>query len=192
MLSSIVLNDLYSLWKPAAAIVYHFCDFAQCKSDRAVVILQQFLRQILHDANPMQLSQLEQHCRTLNNPSLKDLSRIFSDVTRVNENAFLIIDALDEFSDRKTLIPILRILANAGIKVLVTSRHIPDIYDAFHKERNLEIQASRSDLENFVANSLRESDYYDTFSPNAGIVSTIVDQAGGMYDGSPHATLVII
>jgi len=130
----------------------------------------------------VQLSLLEQHRENLNNPSLKELSRTLSDVALIKANAYLVIDALDELGDRKTLLPILIELARTGIKVFVTSRDIPDIRDAFRTERNLEIQASRSDLENFVANSFQESDYYDSLSPNAAVVSAVVDQAGGMYE----------
>jgi hypothetical protein len=138
----------------------------------------------------MQLALLERYRENSNNPSLKELSRALSDVARVKLNAYLIIDALDEFDDRKALIPILRELGKAGIKIFVTSRDIPDIRDAFHTERNLEIQASRSDLENFVANSFQESDYYDS-SPNAAIVSAIVDQAAGMYEVPPVLLIII-
>jgi hypothetical protein len=181
LLSSIVLNNLYTLWKPpAATIVYHFCDFAGRKSERSVVILQQFLRQILQDANATQLSLLEERRESSDNPSVKELSQVFSDVARVKANTYIVVDALDECDDRKALIPILLEFAKAGIKVLATSRDIPDIRKYFRTERSIEIRARRSDLENFVANSFQECDYFDSFSPNATIVSTIVDQAGGM------------
>lgn len=170
-------------------MIYHFCDFVERKAEKTAVILQRFLQQILHEANPKQLALLERYRENSNNPSLKELSRALSDVALVKANAYLIIDALDEFDDRKALIPILRELGKAGIKIFVTSRDIPDIRDAFRTERNLEIQASRSDLENFVGNSFQESDYYDSFSPNAAIVSAIVDQAAGMCEFLPVVRL---
>lgn len=139
----------------------------------------------------MQLSLLERHRENANNPSLKELSKALLEIAQVKSNAYLIIDALDEFGDRKTLIPILRESVKAGIKVFVTSRDIPDIRDAFRTERNVEIQASRSDLEIFVANSFEESEYYDSLSPNAAIVTTVVDQAGGMYEVSTTCTFII-
>jgi hypothetical protein len=140
----------------------------------------------------MQLSLFEQYRKNSSNPSLQELSRMLSDIVRVNANAYLIIDALDEFSDRKALIPILRELAKDGIKVFVTSRDTPDIRDAFSAERNLDIQASRSDLENFVASSLRECDYFDALSQNAAMISAIVDQSGGMYEVPTTPTFMII
>jgi hypothetical protein len=152
--------------------------------EKTVVILQCFLRQILHEANPVQLSLLDQYHENLNSPSLKELSQILLEVAQVKANVFLIIDALDELGDHKALIPILCNLSDAGIKVFVTSRDIPDIQDALHTERNLEIQASHFDLENFVANSFQENDFYDSLDSNAAIVSAIVDQEGGMYEVS--------
>jgi hypothetical protein len=152
--------------------------------EKTVVILQGFLRQILHEANPVQLSLLDRRHEDLNSPSLKELSRILLEVAQVKAKSYLVIDALDELGDRKALIPILQELSNAGIKVFVTSRDIPDIQDAFHTKKSIEIQASRSDLENFVVNSFQENDYYGSLNAQAAIVSAIVDQAGGMYEVS--------
>lgn len=135
---------------------------------------------------------MDQRREDISNPSLKELSRTLSDVALVKANTYVIIDALDEFGDRKALMPILRQFAKAGIKVFVTSRDIPDIREAFCAERNLEIQASRSDLETFVENSFQESDYYDSLSPDTAIVSAIVDQAGGMYEVPPLVLFMII
>lgn len=112
---------------------------------------------------------------------MKELSQILLDVIRVKTDVYLVIDALDELHDRKIFIPILRDLAKAGIKVFVTSREIPDIQDAFHTERKIEIQASRADLENFVANSFQENDYCDSLKVDSVVISAIVDQSGGMY-----------
>jgi hypothetical protein len=182
LFSSIVLDNLNEVQRPTpASIIYHFCDFAERKVEKTVVILQRLLRQILHEANPAQLSLLERRRESSNNPSLKELSQLLSDVTQAKANVYLIIDALDELDDRKAFIPILRELARIGIKVFVTSRDIPDIRDAFRTQRNIEIQASRADLESFVANSFEDNDYCDSPNANSAIVSAIVDQAGGMY-----------
>ena len=158
--------------------------------------LQSSSRSFYDEADSKQLSLLEQRRENLNNPSLKDLSKTLLDVARIKANTYLVIDALDEFDGRKALIPILLELAKAGNKVFVTSRDVPDIRDVFRTERNLEIQASHSDLENFVESKLQESDYYESLSPNSGIVSAIVDQAGGVYEILPlyicdHVTDVI-
>ena len=176
--SSIVIENLLSVVQdlPESTVLYHFCDLAVRKS---IVVLQSFLRQVLHTGSRHQVSLLEQ-CKQSNTPSLKELSMTLSNTARLNKNTFIVVDALDEFEDRKSLMTILRGLAKAGIKVLVTSRDIPDIRDVFQTEKCLEIEAERSDLELYVGNRLTESDHYESLSPNAGIISTIIDQADGM------------
>ncbi len=177
--SSIVIETLVDL--PESTVLYHFCDLAVRKS---IVVLQSFLRQTLHKGSRYQVSLLEQCCKHSSTPSLRELSMTLSDTARLNKNTFIVVDALDELEDRKSLIPILRGLTKAGIKVLVTSRDIPDIRDAFQTEKRLEIEAERSDLEIYVGSRLTGSDHYESLNPNAGIVSAIVDPAGGMYDFS--------
>ena len=179
--SSIVIENLLSVVQdlPESTVLYHFCDLAVRKS---IIVLQSFLRQILHQGSRHQVSLLEQCCKHSTTPSLKELSMTLSDTARLNKNTFIVVDALDEFEDRKSLIPILQGLAKAeaGFKVLVTSRDIPDIRDAFQTEKCLEIEAERSDLELYVGSRLTESDHYESLNPNAGIISAIIDQAGGM------------
>ena len=177
--SSIIIENLLSIVQdlPESTVLYHFCDLAVRKS---IVVLQSFLRQILHAGSRHQVSLLERCCKQSNTPSLKELTTTLSDTARLNKNTFIVVDALDEFEDRKSLIPIVRRLTKAGIKVLVTSRDIPDIRDAFQTEKCLEIEAERSDLELYVGSRLTESDHYESLDPNAGIISAIIDQADGM------------
>ena len=174
--SSIVIENLLSIVQDLteSTVLYHFCDLAVRKS---IVVLQSFLRQILHEGNRHQVSLLERCCKHSNNPSLKELSTTLSDTARLNKNTFIVVDA---FEDRKSLIPILRGFTKAGIKVLVTSRDIPDIRDALQTEKCLQIEAERSDLELYVGSRLTESDHYESLNPNAGIISAIIDQADGM------------
>ena len=177
--SSLVIENLLSVVQdlPESTVLYHFCDLAVRKS---ILVLQSFLRQILHQGSRHQVSLLEQCCKHSSSPSLKELSMTLSDTAQLNKNTFIVVDALDEFEDRKSLIPILRGLTKVGFKVLVTSRDIPDIRDAFQTEKCVEIEAQRCDLELYVGSRLAESDHYDLLNPNAGIISAIIDQADGM------------
>lgn len=92
---------------------------------------------------------------------------------------FLVLDALDEFDDRKNLYPVLKQLVKAGWHVMATSRALPDISDAFRNYAQIEIEATKSDLETYVAQRLTESDF-DTISGNQSILRSIVDKADGM------------
>lgn len=112
---------------------------------------------------------------------MKILIKVFIEVSSLNPDTFLIVDALDELDNRKAIFPILRDAVKAGLRVFATSRGIPDIRDAFGKDCQIEIEASQSDLEDFIDSGLQESELYDTISAASGVISTIVDHSGGTY-----------
>ena len=128
-----------------------------------------------------QVSLLKERCQYSSSPpSLNELSRILSELVKIGMNTYLIFDALDEFEDRRTLIPILQRLSKDGVKALVTSRNVPDIRNSFETEKSIEVRASRHDLKIYVEGRLAESDHLSALSPSAGIIPIIIDQAGGM------------
>ena len=177
--SSIAIDDLHHAVQKVSGstVLYHFCDLVKRK---AATVLQSFLQQIAQNGSSSQLALLGQYCKDSNTPSLKELLRILTEVVELSYKTWLVIDGLDEFDDRKTLIPIIQRLSKAGVKVLVTSRNIPDIRDAFQSEKGFEVQVPRSELEVYVSNRLEESDLFDSLDPSSVMVSTIVDQADGM------------
>lgn len=69
-------------------------------------------------------------------------------------SAHIVIDALDECQDatrRQFLAKLRDLQAARDIRLLVTSRFIPNIEDAFREALRLEVQASREDVKRFVA-----------------------------------------
>jgi hypothetical protein len=90
-----------------------------------------------------------------------------------------VLDALDELEDLKLLLPLLDEFVTIGCRIFTTSRHLPDIADAFVAFEQVELQANRTDLKLFVENELQRSDFRD-ISSSSDIVHKIVDQAGGM------------
>ena len=158
-------------------MLYYFCDLAQRQT---ATVLRSILQQIVEKGSSNQLALLGQYCKDSDAPTLKELSRILAEVVQLSDNTWLVIDALDELDDRKTLIPIIQRLTKAGARVLVMSRNIPDIRDAFQSEKNLEVQVPRSELEVYVSIRFEESDHFESCDPNSIMVSAIVHQADGM------------
>jgi hypothetical protein len=91
---------------------------------------------------------------------------------------YLTLDAIDEFEYWENLYPFLRAAVKNGVKVFVTSRPIPDIEDAFVTDSQVEIKASRKDLQNYIESSLRESDVFNGISRVHNIVQAVVGRAG--------------
>ena len=104
---------------------------------------------------------------------------MFTNICSLHEQMYVVLDALDEFNDRRTLFPVLKEAVKSGVKMFATSRDLPDIRDALHNDRHVEIKANHEDLKIYVEDRLSDSD----FSGSAGtsrIVEVIVDHVGGM------------
>jgi hypothetical protein len=177
---SIVLRDLSEHQQTeGSCAIYHFCDFSDRSHQTAITVIQILLRQVLLQGNKAQLLTLQKAWEASSKPPrLQDLSQAFLNVCSLQETMYLILDAVDEFEDRKNLFPFLHAAVQAGLKVFVTSRSIPDIEDAFVGNGQIEIKASCKDLRKFVENSLRGSELCNSISSIHTIVEAVVDHAG--------------
>ncbi|KAJ2931455.1 hypothetical protein H1R20_g5590, partial [Candolleomyces eurysporus] len=178
-LSGVAFNNLQEEFGDDL-ILHHFCDFSERNQQTSIAVVKTLLHQVLNQANDDQIVKLRKH-REKSKTMLKlaTLSSILIDLCS-SHSTFLVVDALDEFDDRKTLYPVLKQLVQAGWHVMVTSRSLPDISDAFRSYPQIEIEAAKSDLETYVAHRLTESDF-DTISGNQSILASIVDKADGIF-----------
>ncbi|RXW25640.1 hypothetical protein EST38_g228 [Candolleomyces aberdarensis] len=178
-LSGVAFNNLQEEFSDDV-ILHHFCDFSERNQQTSIAVVKTLLHQVLNQANDDQIVKLRTH-REKSKTTLKlaTLSSILIDVCS-SHSTFLVLDALDEFNDRKTLYPVLQQLVQAGWRVMATSRSLPDISDSFRSYPQIEIEAAKSDLETYVALRLTESDF-DTISGNQSILASIVDKADGIF-----------
>ena len=172
-----VMHDLQEQSFSETIILCHFCDTSK---QSPLTVLQSLLWQVVQVGNSEQVSCLERLRRSSNNPSLNELTQVLSETVRLNNGIYLVVDALDELRDRRLLIPVLQRLSRTGLKVLITSRDIPDIRDAFRSEPSLIIQASQSDLEVYIKNRLAESDLCDSMKHNADMITAVANQVDGV------------
>ncbi|KAF8217396.1 ankyrin repeat-containing domain protein [Mycena galopus ATCC 62051] len=180
ILSSIVLQDIRK--NTRASVVHYFCDFAAGKQQKATSILQSLVRQMLVYGNDGHILVLKRCREQLSTPpSLKDLFQAFIEMCKLESSGlYIVLDALDELEDRKVLLPLLGELVQAGCHIFATSRHIPDIADAFRAAEQLELEANRADLKLFVESELQASDF-SHLSGTSSIVYAIVEQASGIF-----------
>ena len=156
------------------------CYFFDTSKRTPLTVLQSLLWQVVKVGNSEQVSCLERLCRSSISPSINELTQILSETARLNNGIYLVVDALDEFRDRRLLVPVLQRLSRTGLKILVTSREMPDIRDAFRSEPSLMIQASHSDLEVYIKSRLAESDLCDSMEPHADMIAAIANQVDGV------------
>lgn len=130
----------------------------------------------------------ERHSSHKSSPSLKDISMLlFTECIRF-ERTFIVIDALDEFSESEDahecfLQAILNSVPN--LRLLVTSREIATIANELGNPPRLEISATPTDVENYVLDGCRTSlrlkkHCHDDPSLQEDILDTIMRNHDGM------------
>lgn len=99
----------------------------------------------------------EHHSRRGTRPSLEEISTTLKSIVRDYSRVYLVVDALDECpaedgTRSKLLAEIRGLQKEKGIdlRLMVTSRFIPDIEDKFKEVLRLEVRASDKDIEKFV------------------------------------------
>jgi hypothetical protein len=93
-------------------------------------------------------------------PSAKELCKFLQSITTCFQNAFVIVDALDEcVKDRSHVVDLLRSLNASGdsnVKTLFTSRREVDIEDHLSEYEQVSIAARSSDLKLYVASEIEQ------------------------------------
>lgn len=92
-------------------------------------------------------------------PSLKQLVSWLGQRLDAGKRVFILVDAIDELntSSRQALLRMLRSLPQESLRLLITSRVLPDIDKELPKNVNVQIRPSREDLERFTHLRIREA-----------------------------------
>lgn len=132
-----------------------YCHFEQRKEQNVEAFLSSIARQLVSQNRVLQKAASEfknNHSRK----SEKDLLQFLKDAIGKLGRTFVVIDALDEFSDdhddRLMLIDALLELraADKGFHVCITSREAPDIADHMEPLQQIKLRASEADIRDFV------------------------------------------
>lgn len=152
--SSAVIDDLElhirSLKLPNVGLAYYYCEFnRQSKQDERGVIAA-IIRQLA--ARKTEL--VEKYKDKLENKyaSLEERRELFVSLMDNFDTVFILIDALDEFSNkhdrRIELVKMLKDLCERCDKMslLITSRHANDAKEKMQPDKTIEVCASRDDI----------------------------------------------
>jgi hypothetical protein len=128
-------------------------------------------------------------------PTVNEVSKVLQSELSRYSKIFVVVDALDEFltedHSRANLLTKLRALQPV-VNLMVTSRFIDNIEHEFSGMPKLEIGASRSDVQAYVVNRIRQSDrLLRHVSKDAAlkedIVKIVVENTQKMYVQGPHS-----
>lgn len=125
-----------------------------------------------------------------NAPELNVLTSVLKMISKKTSSSqddcqeFVILDALDECSNRAKIVELLHELRKVSIKVFITSRLLPDIQDALGDTTTLEVSAKKSELEMYVRDKLEEHHVLQAIIPTnlrENMATSIANRASGMY-----------
>ena len=158
IMSCLTIAHLEEKYQPVKrdAICYLFCNY-KVRNDRlsgsfCASLLAQLLRQA--GSCPLPVERLwERHMRQ-GSPDAEEYTASLRSALRLFQRTFFVIDALDEFIDRSDshvfIKIILELTSSEKLKIMVTSRPIPEISRQFSGCPAVKISATRNDLETYL------------------------------------------
>ncbi|KAK0438156.1 uncharacterized protein EV420DRAFT_1316688 [Desarmillaria tabescens] len=160
ILSSIVIDYLQSLdYEEKTLILGIFCDYQSVATQTIANLFCSLLKQLVqdHGLTSSITSLYNEFYRKQTRPSIDILTKILSQELESFHRVYIVLDALDEFSDnnggRKELIDMIKSLG-ANIHLFVTSRDITTIGTLFEEDTRLDIRASDDDIRACIATKL--------------------------------------
>ena len=170
---SIVINHLQSLTRNTGdALVFIFCDYKERKEQTYSNLIASLLSQLLQERcermadsqNRFMVSDhvmelYERHTRSETRPSNEEFSETLRiEIAKFYSSAFIVLDALDEGPEdegiQNNLVSNLRNLGGATVRLLVTSRDLPQIARLMAGVPRLPIQAQDDDIGKYIETRL--------------------------------------
>lgn len=190
MIAAIAVNHLWKQTKDQdIGLAYIYCSYKTQAEQKAGILVSTILKQLIQErpsiAEPVKML-YEHHRDRRTRPSLEEIQTALRAVISSYSRVYVAIDALDECQDddgsRSQLLAILRDLqSKANLNLMVTSRFIPEIKQKFSLSPVLEIRASASDVECFVAGQIRLLPGF--VQGDVGLQKAVQDQISMAVDG---------
>ncbi|CAN9193849.1 unnamed protein product [Alternaria alternata] len=157
MVAAIAVDQLLdSVQNGAYGVAYVYCNYKSQADQDIVSILAAILKQLVQ-SRPSALGPVERlhqkHAGRGTKPSLDDIYSALRDVLTQYPYVHIVIDALDECQNeirRQLCTKLLDLQKGADMRLMVTSRFVPDVEDAFRLASRLEVEASDEDVKQFV------------------------------------------
>jgi hypothetical protein len=163
MIATIVIDHLLNkIQNSSVGVAYVYFNYKAREEQDATSLLAAMLKQLVQ-ARPSLLGGVEQlylqHADKGTKPSLDEISKILEPVLVNHSTVYIVIDALDECRDSDgtrwhLLVRLRELQTRTNLRLMVTSRNMPEIVEEFQEERRLEVKASNEDVKLFVAGQI--------------------------------------
>ena len=138
-------------------LAYFFCEFNRRQEQDDRSILAALTRQLLA-RKPALCSDLPRNGEIL---SIKELQQLFVKVVRSFDATFIIIDALDEFSEdvsrryrlAEMLVVLQKQIGPKRCRICITSRPAKSIFDVLINAKEIEVRVSEAEIGQYIENA---------------------------------------
>ena len=143
-----------------APVTYFYCNYKRQDRQSSAQILRALLKQLVEsnvNVPPAVQGLYSQHAERRTSPSQQDVTKALHSMISEYGKLFIVVDALDECAsrDRSALLSAMHSLQTQGcVKLLVSSRYLPEVREEVTPELDLEIRATDSDVEVFLRGNL--------------------------------------
>jgi hypothetical protein len=163
MMAAIAVDYLHNAVRaPDVGVAYLYYNYKRQAEQTTLHMLAAILKQLVQDrpsiAQPL-LSLYSDHQVRRTRPNLGETFNILQSVLASYSKVYVVIDALDECPQRdgtrRQLLELCRNLqGQTDLRLMATSRHIPDIVQEFKDIPQLEVRASDADVKRFVVGKI--------------------------------------
>lgn len=170
VLASVVVDSLITSIRRDSdvGVAYIYGNFRRQREQQADSLLASLLKQLTRGRSSMPdcVRALHgQHINTRTRPSLEGMSTTLQAVAAMYSRTFIVVDALDECQSsegypRRLITEILNLRDKSGANIFVTSRAIPGITKWFEGSIQLEICATREDVQTFLDSHLDQLPHF--------------------------------
>ncbi|KAF1994409.1 hypothetical protein P154DRAFT_527092, partial [Amniculicola lignicola CBS 123094] len=162
MMAAITIEHLCRTAQPEVGLAYLFCNYNSQVNQSVHGLLSALLKQLVQsrmDLIALVKHLYDHHWKQKSRPSLDEIFTALSTICSYYVGVYFVVDALDECSDqdgtRSRLVEKLHDLqAKTNVRLLFTSRFIPDVTEKFRSDPVLEVRASEEDVKRFVAGQI--------------------------------------
>ena len=164
MVAAIAIDHLLkSVQSSSHGVAYVYCNYKAREKQNTSRILAAILKQLVQArlslVDPVERLH-KQHADRGTRPSPDEVFSVLQDVLVHYSTVYIVVDALDECLDsdgtwRQFLAKLRDLQAGRDVRLMATSRFIPEIVDYFNEGLKLEVQASEEDVKRFVAGQIR-------------------------------------
>lgn len=164
MIAAIVIDHLLkAVQSSAVGVAYVYCNYKAQGEQDAASLLAAILKQLVQTrpsiVEPVERLRKKYANLGTNKPSADETFGALQSVIAEFSTTYVVVDALDESPNgdgtRHRFLGQLRALqAKSDVRLVFTSRFIPDIVDEFREAPTLEVRAHEEDVRRFVAGQI--------------------------------------